>query len=56
MKALIAGGGIAGPTMALALERAGIDAEVFEAYNQPADYTGLFPNTEYHDLGRKTAA
>ena len=50
MKALIAGGGIAGPTMALALERAGIDAEVFEAYDQPADYTGLFLNTASNGL------
>ena len=32
MKALIAGGGIAGPVTAIALQRAGIDAEVFEAH------------------------
>jgi 2-polyprenyl-6-methoxyphenol hydroxylase-like FAD-dependent oxidoreductase len=32
MKALIAGGGIAGPVTAMALQRAGIDAEVFEAH------------------------
>jgi 2-polyprenyl-6-methoxyphenol hydroxylase-like FAD-dependent oxidoreductase len=31
-KALIAGGGIAGPVTAMALQRAGIDAEVFEAH------------------------
>lgn len=48
--ALIIGAGIAGPTMALALERAGIDAEVFEAYDQPADYTGLFLNTASNGL------
>lgn len=44
------GAGIAGPTMALALERAGIDAEVFEAHDQPADYTGLFLNTASNGL------
>jgi FAD-dependent urate hydroxylase len=48
--ALIIGAGIAGPTMALALERAGIEARVFEAYDQPADYTGLFLNTASNGL------
>jgi 2-polyprenyl-6-methoxyphenol hydroxylase-like FAD-dependent oxidoreductase len=33
--ALVGGGGIAGPTAAMALQRAGIEATVFEAY--PAD-------------------
>jgi FAD-dependent urate hydroxylase len=32
VKALIAGGGIAGPVTAMALQRAGIDAEVYEAH------------------------
>jgi 2-polyprenyl-6-methoxyphenol hydroxylase-like FAD-dependent oxidoreductase len=31
MKVLIAGGGIAGPTAAIALAKAGISAEIFEA-------------------------
>ena len=48
--ALIIGAGIAGPTVALALERAGIGAEVFEAYNEPANYAGLFLNTASNGL------
>jgi 2-polyprenyl-6-methoxyphenol hydroxylase-like FAD-dependent oxidoreductase len=36
MKALIAGGGIAGPVTAMALQQVGIDATVYEAY-PPAD-------------------
>ncbi|MFD0275833.1 FAD-dependent oxidoreductase [Kitasatospora sp. NPDC127111] len=39
-KALVVGGGIAGPVTALALRRAGIAAEVFEAYESPADGIG----------------
>jgi glycine/D-amino acid oxidase-like deaminating enzyme len=34
MKVLIAGGGIAGPAAAIALAKAGISAEIFEAYPQ----------------------
>ncbi|MER5623138.1 FAD-dependent monooxygenase [Streptosporangium sp. NPDC002544] len=41
-KALIAGGGIAGPVTAMALRRAGIDSEVFEAYDQGSDGVGAF--------------
>jgi 2-polyprenyl-6-methoxyphenol hydroxylase-like FAD-dependent oxidoreductase len=37
VKVLIAGGGIAGPVTAMALQRAGIDAEVFEAYRPGGD-------------------
>lgn len=40
MKALIIGGGIAGPVTALALRRAGIDSTVFEAYDTTADGVG----------------
>ncbi|GAA3430735.1 FAD-dependent oxidoreductase [Kutzneria kofuensis] len=40
MKALIIGGGITGPVAALALHKAGIDAEIFEAYEQSADGVG----------------
>ena len=32
VKALIAGGGVAGPVTAMALQRAGVDAVVYEAY------------------------
>ncbi|WP_052668533.1 FAD-dependent monooxygenase [Nitriliruptor alkaliphilus] len=39
-KAIIIGGGIAGPTTAIALQRAGIEAVVHEAYPGPADDVG----------------
>ncbi|MEU8922254.1 FAD-dependent monooxygenase [Kitasatospora sp. NPDC048545] len=39
-KALVIGGGIAGPVTALALRRAGIEAEVFEAYGTSAEGIG----------------
>jgi 2-polyprenyl-6-methoxyphenol hydroxylase-like FAD-dependent oxidoreductase len=42
VKVLIAGGGIAEPAAAIALAKAGIDAEVFEAYPQAADGNGAF--------------
>jgi|GEM_PF-5971633 len=38
--ALVIGGGIAGPVMALALRKAGIDATVFEAHDGAADGIG----------------
>jgi len=38
--ALVIGGGVAGPVMALALRKAGIDAEVYEAYSSSADTIG----------------
>ncbi|HKV02002.1 MAG TPA: FAD-dependent monooxygenase, partial [Ktedonobacteraceae bacterium] len=37
-KALIIGGGIAGPVAALLLQRAGIEAEIYEARDTPEDY------------------
>ena len=40
MKALIIGGGVTGPVAALALHKAGIEAEIFEAYEQAADGVG----------------
>jgi 2-polyprenyl-6-methoxyphenol hydroxylase-like FAD-dependent oxidoreductase len=40
MKALIIGGGVTGPVAALALRRAGVEAEIFEAYQQAADGVG----------------
>ncbi|WP_433440020.1 FAD-dependent oxidoreductase [Nonomuraea sp. CA-141351] len=38
--ALVIGGGIAGPVLALALRRAGIEATVYEAYAGPAEGVG----------------
>ena len=43
-KALIIGGGLAGPVAALFLKRAGIDAEVYEARSQADQYVGWFLN------------
>lgn len=40
--ALIIGGGIAGPLTAMALQKAGIDSVVYEAYDQGADGVGAF--------------
>jgi 2-polyprenyl-6-methoxyphenol hydroxylase-like FAD-dependent oxidoreductase len=46
--ALVIGGGIAGPVAAMALQKAGIDAVVYEAYPSPAGHAGggltLAPN------------
>ncbi|MET0233372.1 MAG: NAD(P)/FAD-dependent oxidoreductase [Kibdelosporangium sp.] len=46
--ALVIGGGIAGPVTAMALHRAGVEATVFEAHDEPADgvggMLGLAPN------------
>lgn len=41
-KALIIGGGIAGPVTAMALQQAGVEAVVYEAYDQGADGVGAF--------------
>src|ERR671912_744609 len=41
-KALIIGGGVAGPVAAMALQRAGIDSVVYEAYAGGADAAGAF--------------
>lgn len=47
-KALVIGGGVAGPVMAMALRKADIGATVYEAYTHPADGVGgtlsLAPN------------
>ena len=50
-KALIIGCGIAGPATALFLQRAGIEAEIYEARAESADYGGLFLNTACNGLG-----
>jgi FAD-dependent urate hydroxylase len=60
-RALIIGGGIAGPVTAMALQKAGLDPVIYEAYQGPADDVGAFltlaPNGRYalraidvHDL------
>jgi FAD-dependent urate hydroxylase len=49
-RALIIGGGIGGPVAAMALQRAGIKATVYEAADAPADYAGLFLNTSTNGL------
>jgi len=41
-KALIIGGGVAGPVTAMALQRAGIDAVVYEAYAPTAEEVGSY--------------
>jgi 2-polyprenyl-6-methoxyphenol hydroxylase-like FAD-dependent oxidoreductase len=43
-KALLIGGGIAGPLAAIALRRAGFDAVVYEARSGPMDDAGAFLN------------
>jgi 2-polyprenyl-6-methoxyphenol hydroxylase-like FAD-dependent oxidoreductase len=41
-RALIVGGGIAGPAVALFLQRGGIEPLIFEAYSEPATIGGGF--------------
>ena len=50
-KALIIGCGIAGPVVALFLQRAGIEAEIYEARTDSADYGGSFLNMACNGLG-----
>jgi 2-polyprenyl-6-methoxyphenol hydroxylase-like FAD-dependent oxidoreductase len=50
-KALIIGGGVAGPSTAMFLARAGWDVEVFEAESAPDSYAGLFLNVATNGLG-----
>jgi 2-polyprenyl-6-methoxyphenol hydroxylase-like FAD-dependent oxidoreductase len=47
---LIIGGGIGGPVVAMALQRAGLEAVVYEARAQPADDEGAFLNTASNAL------
>jgi 2-polyprenyl-6-methoxyphenol hydroxylase-like FAD-dependent oxidoreductase len=49
-KALIIGCGVAGPTVALFLQRAGIEAEIHEARASSIDYGGLFLNMACNGL------
>ena len=58
-KALIIGGGIAGPALALFLKRAGIEAEIYEARETPEGYSlGLSGNgvAVLQELGLDRAA
>jgi FAD-dependent urate hydroxylase len=48
--ALIIGSGIGGPVAAMALQRASIEATIYEAYDAPADYAGLFLNIASNGL------
>jgi len=50
-KALIIGCGIAGPVVALFLQRAGIEAEIYEARTDTTDYGGSFLNMACNGLG-----
>jgi 2-polyprenyl-6-methoxyphenol hydroxylase-like FAD-dependent oxidoreductase len=50
-KALIIGCGIAGPVVALFLQRAGIEAEIYEARAASTDYGGNFLNMACNGLG-----
>lgn len=49
-KALIIGCGIGGPSIAMALQRAGIEAVVYEAYTTTADHAGSFLNIASNGL------
>lgn len=49
-RALIVGGGVAGPTTAMFLRRAGWDVEVFEAQSEPDSFAGLFLNVATNGL------
>ncbi|TQS45528.1 FAD-dependent oxidoreductase [Cryptosporangium phraense] len=42
MRALVIGSGVAGPATAIALQRAGIDATIYERHDHTADDAGLF--------------
>jgi len=48
---LVAGGGIAGPAVGIALRRAGMDAIVYEASATPRDAAGAFLNLAPNGLG-----
>src|SRR2546430_17440651 len=50
-KALIIGCGVAGPVVALFLQRAGIEAEIYEARGESTEYGGSFLNMACNGLG-----
>jgi 2-polyprenyl-6-methoxyphenol hydroxylase-like FAD-dependent oxidoreductase len=43
-RALVVGGGIAGPVVAMALQKAGLEPVIYEAYHRLADGVGAFMN------------
>jgi 2-polyprenyl-6-methoxyphenol hydroxylase-like FAD-dependent oxidoreductase len=43
-QAIVIGCGIGGPVVAMALQRAGLDATIYEAHQRPADCVGSFLN------------
>lgn len=49
-KAIVIGCSIGGPLVAMALQRAGIEAVIYEAYDRPADYVGSFLSTASNGL------
>src|SRR5262245_6897040 len=49
-RALIVGSGVGGPVAAMALQKAGIDAIVFEAHEGNAEFVGSFLNTASNGL------
>lgn len=50
MSVAVIGGGIAGPITALALQRIGVQARVYEAYEHGADHIGSFLTTASNGL------
>jgi FAD-dependent urate hydroxylase len=50
MRALVVGGGVAGPVAALALQKAGIDATVHEAHPAPAGDVGAWLGVQVNGL------
>lgn len=53
--AMIIGGGIAGPVTAMALQNAGIDSAIYEAYPTTADGVGAFLSIMHNGLDALTA-
>ena len=49
-KAIIIGSGIAGPVLAMTLQRIGVESELYEAYDGPGDHAGLFLNAASNGL------
>jgi 2-polyprenyl-6-methoxyphenol hydroxylase-like FAD-dependent oxidoreductase len=49
-KAIVIGCGIGGPVVAMAVQRAGIEAVIYASYDRPADYVGSFLNTASNGL------
>jgi FAD-dependent urate hydroxylase len=49
--ALIIGAGVAGPVTAMALQQAGIDATIYEAYPRGADTAGSFLTLQINGIG-----